>query len=285
MRGSPEKPDTGQTSALSDGDRKMIAQVSQPEFRPRLRSRFLSVSQTRRPQRRSASRLSTEGKLLLDDFYSQPAQLLLDDIGLWDFNVFTFDTLSGGRSVFHIAYHLFQTYDLMRSFRLDTVRLLHFLSLVEANYHESNPYHNVVHAADVTQSMHCFLQETEIYNATSDLEKMVALVAALTHDLDHPGVNNAFLMITENHLATLYENISVLENHHYRCALALLHESGLLDNFVENDRDEFFRQLKELILATDITRQPEFLQIFCRCIESGEFQYRTNPQHRLIMLQ
>ncbi|KAK3771574.1 hypothetical protein RRG08_050494 [Elysia crispata] len=81
----------------------------------------------------------------------------------------------------------------------------HFLSLVEANYHESNPYHNAVHAADVTQSMHCLLQETEIYNATSDLEKMIALVAALTHDLDHPGVNNAFLMITENHLATLYE--------------------------------------------------------------------------------
>ncbi|KAK3772219.1 hypothetical protein RRG08_035249, partial [Elysia crispata] len=124
-----------------------------------------------------------------------------------------------------------------------------------------------------------------IYNATSDLEKMLALVAALTHDLDHPGVNNAFLMITENHLATLYENISVLENHHYRCALALLHESEVLNNLTEHDRAEFYRQLKELILATDITRQPEFLQTFCRCIESGELQYRTNQNHRLIMLQ
>ncbi|KAK3783586.1 hypothetical protein RRG08_035258 [Elysia crispata] len=50
-------------------------------------------------------------------------------------------------------------------------------------------------------------------------------------------------------------------------------------------RAEFYRQLKELILATDITRQPEFLQTFCRCIESGELQYRTNQNHRLIMLQ
>ncbi|KAK3783585.1 hypothetical protein RRG08_035257, partial [Elysia crispata] len=56
-------------------------------------------------------------------------ELLLDDIGLWDFNVFTFDILSCGRSAFHIAYHLFQTYDLIRSFRLDTVCLLHFLYL------------------------------------------------------------------------------------------------------------------------------------------------------------
>ncbi|GFR82471.1 cAMP-specific 3',5'-cyclic phosphodiesterase [Elysia marginata] len=167
------------------------------------------------------------------------------------------------RSVFHIAYHLFQTYDLIRTFRLDTVCLLHFLSLVEANYHESNPYHNAVHAADVTQSMHCFLQEREICNATSDMEKMIALVAALTHDLDHPGVNNAFLIVTANHLATLYENISVLENHHFRCAVALLQESGLLNKLADHEKTEFYRQLKELILATDITRQPEFLQKFC----------------------
>lgn len=285
MRGSPEKTDTGQTPVISDGDRKMIEQVSQPDHRPRLRSRFLSISKSRRPQRRSRSKLSQEGRILVDDFYSKPAKLLLDDIGQWDFNVFTFDTLSGGRSVFHIAYHLFQTYDLIRSFRLDTVCLLHFLSLVEANYHESNPYHNAVHAADVTQSMHCFLQETEIRNATSDIEKMVALVAALTHDLDHPGVNNAFLIVTANHLATLYENISVLENHHFRCAVGLLQESGLLNHFSQHERTEFYRQLKELILATDITRQPEFLQKFCRCIESGEFDYRTNKDDRFIMLQ
>ncbi|GFR82474.1 hypothetical protein ElyMa_004098800 [Elysia marginata] len=79
MRGSPEKTDTGQTSVLSDGDKKMIEQVSQPEHRPRLRSRFLSISKSRRPHRRSRSKLSQEGRLLVDDFYSKPAKRFTPD--------------------------------------------------------------------------------------------------------------------------------------------------------------------------------------------------------------
>ncbi|CAL1534445.1 unnamed protein product, partial [Lymnaea stagnalis] len=126
---------------------------------------------------------------------------------------------------------------------------------VEDNYHESNPYHNAIHAADVTQSMHCYLQEKKVFESTSDLDKMAALIAALTHDLDHPGVNNTFLIVTCNHLAALYQNSSVLENHHWRSAVGLLAESGLLSHFSSQQRQCFILQLKSLILATDITRQ------------------------------
>lgn len=34
---------------------------------------------------------------------------------------------------------------------------------------------------------------------------MASLIAAVTHDLDHPGVNQPFLIATSNHLAALYE--------------------------------------------------------------------------------
>jgi hypothetical protein len=37
------------------------------------------------------------------------------------------------------------------------------------------------------------------------LEIMSSLIAAVTHDLDHPGVNQPFLIATSNHLAALYE--------------------------------------------------------------------------------
>lgn len=37
-----------------------------------------------------------------------------------------------------------------------------FPGLVEEGYHSNNPYHNAIHAADVTQAMHCFLQEEKV---------------------------------------------------------------------------------------------------------------------------
>ncbi len=59
---------------------------------------------------------------------------------------------------------------------------------------------------------------------------MVALLSAATHDLDHPGVNQALLIATSNHLAALYHNSSVLENHHARSAIAVLRESAVFEH-------------------------------------------------------
>ena len=47
---------------------------------------------------------------------------------------------------------------------------------------------------------------------------MAILVAAAIHDVDHPGVNNKFLITVRHGLATLYNDISVLENHHLATA-------------------------------------------------------------------
>lgn len=37
-----------------------------------------------------------------------------------------------------------------------------FTGLIEEGYHSTNPYHNAIHATDVTQAMHCFLQEDKV---------------------------------------------------------------------------------------------------------------------------
>jgi len=39
-----------------------------------------------------------------------------------------------------------------------------FTGLIEEGYHSTNPYHNAIHATDVTQAMHCFLQEDKVRN-------------------------------------------------------------------------------------------------------------------------
>ncbi|GBP97039.1 cAMP-specific 3',5'-cyclic phosphodiesterase 7B [Eumeta japonica] len=45
----------------------------------------------------------------------------------------------------------------------------------------------------------------EIRDHLEPLEIMSSLIAAIAHDVDHPGVNQPFLIATSNHLAALYK--------------------------------------------------------------------------------
>lgn len=60
----------------------------------------------------------------------------------------------------------------------------------------------------------------------------------------------------------LLQNASVLENHHWRSAMACLMESGMMDGLERNAAHDLQRQIQSLILATDIARQQEFLSTF-----------------------
>lgn len=85
------------------------------------------------------------------------------------------------------------------------VKLRRFLVMIQEDYHSQNPYHNAVHAADVTQAMHCYLKEPKLANSVTPWDILLSLIAAATHDLDHPGVNQPFLIKTNHYLATLYK--------------------------------------------------------------------------------
>jgi len=112
---------------------------------------------------------------------------------------------------------------------------------------------------------------------------MSSLIAAVTHDLDHPGVNQPFLIATSNHLAALYENTSVLENHHWRSAIGCLLESHVVQELTEV-RPELEQQISSLILATDITRQQEFLNKFKRYLDHNQLDM-SKPELRHFILQ
>lgn len=46
------------------------------------------------------------------------------------------------------------------------------------------------------------------------LDEATSLVAAAAHDIDHPGRSSAFLCNSDNVLAILYNDVTVLEMHH-----------------------------------------------------------------------
>ncbi len=64
-----------------------------------------------------------------------------------------------GNSLITLTFHLLNQYGLVELFQLDMVKLWRFLVMVQEDYHSDNPYHNAVHAADVTQAMYCYMRE------------------------------------------------------------------------------------------------------------------------------
>jgi hypothetical protein len=224
-------------------------------------------------------------KCLLDQDYNQTVRLFIERSALnWNFNSFTFDALCCGKSLTELLLHLFDYYNLYAIFDLDIIKVLKCFRLLEFGYHSTNPYHNSVHAADVTQAMHCFIQENKIRSHMTNLEILCSILAAVCHDLDHPGVNQSLLVATNNPLASLYNNNSVLENHHWRFALCIFKESKLFDHFDQDTLDDMKQQLKQLILATDIARQNDYLKRFKALTSSKQFSM-SNTDDRALVLQ
>ncbi|XP_026826662.1 uncharacterized protein LOC105276337 isoform X4 [Ooceraea biroi] len=266
---------------LSDADRITLESLDVNRYRPRHTGRFLTMHKRRR--KRLITRSLNQEPGILDDIFHGLVQCVLQKAGNWQFNAFTLETVTGGRSLPVLCVHLFYWYGLLQHFNLDVVTVWKLFAFIEEGYHGTNPYHNSIHAADVTQAMHCFLQEKKIQIHVTKVEIMASLIAAVTHDLDHPGVNQPFLVATSNHLAALYKNTSVLENHHWRSAIGCLLESGVSAQLQENIRLELERHIKSLILATDITRQQEFLTRFRDYLGNNSLEMKRAEDRHFIL--
>ncbi|KAJ8343414.1 hypothetical protein SKAU_G00307430 [Synaphobranchus kaupii] len=97
------------------------------------------------------------------------------------------------------------------------------------------------------------------------LELMALFVAAAMHDYDHPGRTNAFLVATNAPQAVLYNDRSVLENHHAASAWSLYlsrPEFGFLGNLDHVEFKRFRFLVIEAILATDLKKHFDFLAEF-----------------------
>lgn len=86
-------------------------------------------------------------------------------------------------------------------------------------------------------------------------------LAALVHDVQHPGNTNVYEVNLRSLRATKYDNVSVLENHHIEIALGLLAlpECDITDGMTDDNIDYFQRHLRSNILATDLTRHSDLV--------------------------
>lgn len=70
-------------------------------------------------------------------------------------------------------------------------------------------------------------------NVLEPHDEVASLIAAVVHDVDHPGYTNSFLCNEGNELAVLYNDIAVLESHHAALAFKLTSRNAKSNIFKE----------------------------------------------------
>ncbi|XP_014794071.1 PREDICTED: cAMP-specific 3',5'-cyclic phosphodiesterase 4C isoform X2 [Calidris pugnax] len=185
----------------------------------------------------------------------------LEDTNKWGLNVFKVAEYSGNRPLTVIMYSIFQERDLMKTFRIPVNTFITYMLTLEDHYHADVAYHNSIHAADVAQSTHVLLSTPALEAVFTDLEIMAAIFASAIHDVDHPGVSNQFLINTNSELALMYNDASVLENHHLAVGFKLLQEENcdIFQNLSKKQRQSLRKMAIDMVLATDMSKHMNLL--------------------------
>jgi 3'5'-cyclic nucleotide phosphodiesterase len=150
-----------------------------------------------------------------------------------------------------------------------------------ANQYKANPFHSWEHGVDVG---HCVFRlfRSDFYgqelhaSVYTQNEVYGLLLAAIAHDVGHPGVTNQFLTETSDELAMKFNDRSPLENFHCSVFFQTAAECGMFASFSESDRKETRRLLIEAILHTDnafhfqMVKDMEFLSLDIEGLEESQ---------------
>ncbi|XP_056109401.1 dual specificity calcium/calmodulin-dependent 3',5'-cyclic nucleotide phosphodiesterase 1C isoform X5 [Rhinichthys klamathensis goyatoka] len=232
--------------------RQMGLMMRRTEEKPRFRSIVHAVQAgifVERMYRRTSNMVGLS--------YPSSVIAVLKNVDKWSFDVFALNESSGDHSLKFIFYELLTRYDLISRFKIPVSALVSFVEALEVGYSKhKNPYHNLIHAADVTQTVHYLLLKTGMVHWMTELEIFAMLFAAAVHDYEHTGTTNNFHIQTRSDTAILYNDRSVLESHHVSAAYRLLQdddEMNILYNLSKDDWRELRALVVEMVLATDMS--------------------------------
>jgi len=175
------------------------------------------------------------------------------------FNVFPIyaDAAQHPKLLLYLEY-MMQTLGAKNTFSIQTSTLRNFILRCYDSYDDRVPFHNFRHVFNVAQTYFVFATEQSgASNVLKPIEIFAGFVAALTHDLGHPGTNNPFHVATQSAIAMRYNNISVLENYHAAYAMHILKKENLMENHAVISPEDvacFNEIVISSILATDVSK-------------------------------
>ena len=194
-----------------------------------------------------------------------------------DFDIFNLKSIVGYDNVLPIiGKTILETFNLTNENIIKSKKLESFLYNLSQNYNKTVLYHNAIHAADVTQTISLFFlnSNAEKICETNVLDILSILIAALGHDLSHPGLTNNFQINASTDMALTYNDISCLENYHASKLFRILknEEFNIFEKLNINERKNIRKRIISEILATDMAIHGKVMSVIKGKIPSEIFE-------------
>ncbi|XP_078258532.1 cGMP-specific 3',5'-cyclic phosphodiesterase isoform X4 [Rhinoraja longicauda] len=182
------------------------------------------------------------------------------------------------------AIRMFTDLNFLQNFQMKYEVLCRWILSVKKNYRRHIAYHNWRHAFNTAQCMFALLKSGRIQNKLTDLEILALLIATLSHDLDHRGVNNAFIKRSEHPLAQLYCH-SMMEHHHFDQCVMILNTPGnqILSGLSLDEYKTTLKMVEQAILATDLAVYMKRREDFFDLVKTKQFDWEDKSHKELLM--
>ncbi|CAK86012.1 unnamed protein product (macronuclear) [Paramecium tetraurelia] len=158
------------------------------------------------------------------------------------------------KNKFMIVYNIFDMLEYTKQYTLKNKELVNFLTALKYKYNKSaNPFHNFTHGVNVMHGCFLFAHHSKFGSCFNDQQRFAMTLAGLCHDVGHPGTNNLFQVNAQTKLALLYNDKSVLENHHIAVTYKLLalKQCDFLGSIPRADKIMIRKYIVNNVLATD----------------------------------
>ena len=145
---------------------------------------------------------------------------------------------------------------------------------IAKGYKRTNFYHHDLHAADITHTSYIYFKFGLIHEIAKLDNSMICAVilSCICHDYKHPGVNNNYLIDTNNNIALTYNDISVLESMHVSEAFKLMFQDNNCNLFEGFDREKyktFRKQMIQCVLSTDMSKHSLSINFLKKCLNEN----------------
>ncbi|GFE54180.1 3,5-cyclic-nucleotide phosphodiesterase domain-containing protein [Babesia ovis] len=142
-----------------------------------------------------------------------------------------------------------------------------------------NPYHNALHGACVAHMTVVLTRALSLNKYLTPIEEFAYMLAAIGHDAGHPGKTNAFLRSTQNPLALIYNDTSILENYHASLVCHIIRaQEDFFGLFSQHDWEVVRKRIIQLMLATDMMTHFTHVNNVKERRLNGTLDFVNNPE-------